>query len=227
MARRRVRSRRRGPAQDRVPARRRARPGRGRRARRRSRRRRAPRVPDRRRARADRARQRRGLADRVRGDGRRRRAAARLRLLRRRLRLPLPTTRPLLTEDVAAARDRAPLLLGPEGQARGRPARGHRRHGDRRLRVSPVHRRRPRRAGADHEHPLRPAARAAAPAAEPALGGRSSQRSSGCPRIKPVLPDPGIRFQLVHHDDVAAAMRSAVLGRGEPGRLQPRRSRAS
>jgi nucleoside-diphosphate-sugar epimerase len=37
------------------------------------------------------------------------------------------------------------------------------------------------------------------------------------PAIKPVLPDPGIRLQLVHHDDVAAAMRSAVLGHGEPG----------
>jgi UDP-glucose 4-epimerase len=37
------------------------------------------------------------------------------------------------------------------------------------------------------------------------------------PAIKPVLPDPGTRFQLVHHDDVAAAMRSAVLGHGEPG----------
>ena len=37
------------------------------------------------------------------------------------------------------------------------------------------------------------------------------------PAIKPVLPDPGIRFQLVHHDDVADAMRAAVLGRGKPG----------
>ena len=37
------------------------------------------------------------------------------------------------------------------------------------------------------------------------------------PAIKPVLPDPGTPFQLVHHDDVAAAMRSAVLGQGEPG----------
>ena len=34
---------------------------------------------------------------------------------------------------------------------------------------------------------------------------------------RPVLPDPGIPFQLVHHDDVAAAMRAAVLGRGKPG----------
>jgi UDP-glucose 4-epimerase len=39
----------------------------------------------------------------------------------------------------------------------------------------------------------------------------------GVPILKPVLPDPGVPFQLVHHDDVASAMRSAVLGRGEPG----------
>ncbi len=37
------------------------------------------------------------------------------------------------------------------------------------------------------------------------------------PVLKPVLPDPGVPFQLVHHDDVAAALRAAVLGRGEPG----------
>jgi UDP-glucose 4-epimerase len=37
------------------------------------------------------------------------------------------------------------------------------------------------------------------------------------PALKPVLPDPGVAFQLVHHDDVAAAFRAAVLGRGEPG----------
>jgi nucleoside-diphosphate-sugar epimerase len=35
--------------------------------------------------------------------------------------------------------------------------------------------------------------------------------------LKPVLPDPGVPFQLVHHDDVATAMRAAVLGRGTPG----------
>jgi nucleoside-diphosphate-sugar epimerase len=39
----------------------------------------------------------------------------------------------------------------------------------------------------------------------------------GVPILKPVLPDPGVAFQLVHHDDVAAAMRAAVLGRGAPG----------
>jgi nucleoside-diphosphate-sugar epimerase len=37
------------------------------------------------------------------------------------------------------------------------------------------------------------------------------------PMLKPVLPDPGLPFQLVHHDDVARAMRAAVLGRGHPG----------
>lgn len=39
----------------------------------------------------------------------------------------------------------------------------------------------------------------------------------GVPMLKPVLPDPGVPFQLVHHDDVASAMRAAVLGRGTPG----------
>jgi UDP-glucose 4-epimerase len=37
------------------------------------------------------------------------------------------------------------------------------------------------------------------------------------PLPKPVLPDPGVPFQLVHHDDVAAALRAAALGEGEPG----------
>jgi nucleoside-diphosphate-sugar epimerase len=39
----------------------------------------------------------------------------------------------------------------------------------------------------------------------------------GVPILKPVLPDPGVPFQLVHHDDVASAMRAAVLGRGSGG----------
>jgi UDP-glucose 4-epimerase len=39
----------------------------------------------------------------------------------------------------------------------------------------------------------------------------------GMPVVKPVLPDPGVEFQLVHHDDVASAVRAAVLGRGTPG----------
>jgi UDP-glucose 4-epimerase len=37
------------------------------------------------------------------------------------------------------------------------------------------------------------------------------------PVLKPVIPNPGVPFQLVHHDDVATALRAAVLGGGEPG----------
>jgi nucleoside-diphosphate-sugar epimerase len=37
------------------------------------------------------------------------------------------------------------------------------------------------------------------------------------PVLKPILPDPGVPFQIIHHDDVAMAMRAAALGRGEPG----------
>ena len=37
------------------------------------------------------------------------------------------------------------------------------------------------------------------------------------PGLEPALPDPGVPFQLVHHDDVADAVAAAVLGRGEPG----------
>ena len=39
----------------------------------------------------------------------------------------------------------------------------------------------------------------------------------GIPLVKPLLPDPGVAFQLVHHDDVATAMRAGALGAGEPG----------
>ncbi len=39
----------------------------------------------------------------------------------------------------------------------------------------------------------------------------------GLPVLKPVIPDPGVPFQLVHHDDVATALRAGVLGRGDPG----------
>jgi UDP-glucose 4-epimerase len=37
------------------------------------------------------------------------------------------------------------------------------------------------------------------------------------PLVGPVLPDSGVPFQLVHHDDVANAVRAAVLGRGTSG----------
>jgi UDP-glucose 4-epimerase len=37
------------------------------------------------------------------------------------------------------------------------------------------------------------------------------------PLPAPVLPDPGVPIQLVHHDDVARAMAAAIAGRGSPG----------
>jgi UDP-glucose 4-epimerase len=52
------------------------------------------------------------------------------------------------------------------------------------------------------------------------LGGRLPQITTflnSVPFLKPVLPDPGAPFQLVHHDDVAQALVAAITGRGEPG----------
>ena len=40
---------------------------------------------------------------------------------------------------------------------------------------------------------------------------------SGMPVLRPVIPDPGVRFQLVHEDDVASAFMAGVSGRGAPG----------
>jgi UDP-glucose 4-epimerase len=37
------------------------------------------------------------------------------------------------------------------------------------------------------------------------------------PLVSPVLPDPGVPMQLVHHDDVARAMAAAICGDGPPG----------
>jgi UDP-glucose 4-epimerase len=40
---------------------------------------------------------------------------------------------------------------------------------------------------------------------------------SSLPVLKPVIPDPGTRFQLVHEEDVARAFVAGVRGVGEPG----------
>jgi len=37
------------------------------------------------------------------------------------------------------------------------------------------------------------------------------------PLVRPVIPDPGLPFQLVHHDDVATALVAGVVGAGKPG----------
>jgi nucleoside-diphosphate-sugar epimerase len=43
---------------------------------------------------------------------------------------------------------------------------------------------------------------------------RSAER---LPFVSPVLPDPGVPVQLVHHDDVARAMAAAICADGPPG----------
>jgi nucleoside-diphosphate-sugar epimerase len=40
---------------------------------------------------------------------------------------------------------------------------------------------------------------------------------SAMPVLRPVIPDPGTPFQLVHEDDVASAFVAAAIGKGEPG----------
>ena len=40
---------------------------------------------------------------------------------------------------------------------------------------------------------------------------------SSMPMLKPVIPDSGLRFQLVHEDDVATAFLAGVQGKGAPG----------
>lgn len=37
------------------------------------------------------------------------------------------------------------------------------------------------------------------------------------PLLRPVVPDPGLSFQLVHEDDVAHALVTAAIGKGNPG----------
>lgn len=53
------------------------------------------------------------------------------------------------------------------------------------------------------------------------LGGRVALGVRGvgsvAPMLRPLFPDPGVRLQLVHHDDVAAAIVAATMGRGTPG----------
>jgi nucleoside-diphosphate-sugar epimerase len=50
-----------------------------------------------------------------------------------------------------------------------------------------------------------------------AMPDRVARLLGSLPVLKPVIPDPGIRFQLVHEDDVASAFAAGVRGLGEPG----------
>jgi nucleoside-diphosphate-sugar epimerase len=50
-----------------------------------------------------------------------------------------------------------------------------------------------------------------------ALPGPLKRALSSLPTPAPILPDFGVPLQLVHSEDVATALRAAVVGRGEPG----------
>jgi UDP-glucose 4-epimerase len=50
-----------------------------------------------------------------------------------------------------------------------------------------------------------------------AMPGRVSRLLRSMPALKPVIPDPGTPFQLVHEDDVASAFVAGVRGVGGPG----------
>jgi UDP-glucose 4-epimerase len=52
------------------------------------------------------------------------------------------------------------------------------------------------------------------------VGGRlaiARRALESLPLLRPVLPDTGVPFQLVHHDDVADAVEAAIAGKGRPG----------
>lgn len=49
------------------------------------------------------------------------------------------------------------------------------------------------------------------------LPDRIGKTLGALPLLRPVIPDPGLPFQLVHEDDVAQALCAAILGRGKPG----------
>ena len=116
-----------------------------------------------------------------------------------------------LTEDIPARGSPEYPYSQPEGRG-GAGARGHAAQppAHDRLRVPALHRRRPRGA---HDA-----------AGDPLLPARARRCrtwwcgcSARCPALKPVIPDPGTRFQLVHSEDVARAFVAGVRGVGEPG----------
>lgn len=49
------------------------------------------------------------------------------------------------------------------------------------------------------------------------LPGLAKKVVGSLPLLRPVLPDPGLEFQLVHEGDVASALVAGVRGQGEPG----------
>ena len=106
----------------------------------------------------------------------------------------------------------------PEGRGGARARRGAAAPApDRGLRVPALHRRRSRRAHDAPRDPLLPARRA--------MPGAVTRLLSSMPALRPVIPDPGTPFQLVHEDDVATRLHGRGPRRGRAGPVQPGRRR--
>jgi UDP-glucose 4-epimerase len=114
-----------------------------------------------------------------------------------------------LTEDVPARGSPRALLLRAEGRLRGTAGGGHRQRRPGGVRAATVHRGRAGSDAAGPEPAVAPGRRAPAQHGKGVLGRVAS--------LLPVLPDPGVRFQLIHRDDVATAVCAAVVGTGLPG----------
>ena len=151
-----------------------------------------------------------GLAARVRGGGEGRRRAHLLRVERRRLRLPR-------RQPGLAHRGRSRRAARPSTPTRSRRPRwsacsarcccGSRARWP--TRSGPASSPARRRARCSRRSPTTASARRCPTRCARLLG--------SLPVLKPVIPDPGIRFQLVHEDDVASAFAAGVRGLGEPG----------
>ena len=92
-------------------------------------------------------------------------------------------------------------VLGPHADA----DRAHARVG-----LPALHRRGPEGADAARGDPVLPHVATRCPT-------RCARLLGSMPVLKPVMPDPGTPFQLVHEDDVASAFVAGVQGKGSPG----------
>ena len=110
-----------------------------------------------------------------------------------------------ITEDVPTARLTRALLLRAEGGVRGGARRDHRRHALEVFILRPC----------IVAGPKAPALAEAMPWNR--LPDAVRKVSQALPLLKPPFPDPGTPLQLVHHDDVAAAIALAATTSAPPG----------
>ena len=150
-----------------------------------------------------------GSQQRVRGGGRVRGQAARVRVLGGGLRL-LPGQPPAADRGRPAPRHRQLLLLGPEGRARAAARRPRPRRRHRHLHLPALHRGRARRLAHDRQHPLRAHLRAAARRRAAAVRHRAAPASRSSP-----TPASATSSSTTTTSPPRSA--PAIQGKGEPG----------